>query len=271
MTKPYIRESLLKFLKNVFSKFIIITLISVFTYVLLAHYILYKFYVWNIFLIKDSIYWFLGTALVLFINSNKAYEKGFFTDILYDNLKLLIIVEFIVNFYSFSFIVEMVFIPIIFFISAFSGVNKVIHKNIILDKIFNFMLFGFGLMQLIYVIYKIVTDYKSIVNNVSLGSIILYPLLTILYLPFIYFFALYLKYNTIYSVITGGLKQRQELVKKAKRNIFFICRFNLRKLNIFHKTSVYKFFDAESLDDVINITSYFKRFWKKYKVRYLNH
>lgn len=244
------------------------SLLLITLYVLFLHYILWVSLLWNPSFIKDSIFWYFGVAITLFVNVNKVSDKSFFINILYDNLKILVLIEFIVNFYTFSFIVEMILVPFILFITVLNVGNKVTYKNLILDKLTNFFFISFALIQLFFIVYKIALEYKSLVNYESLNAFILYPVLTIMYLPFIYLFAIYLKYDTIFIVVSRGLKERSLLIKAAKKKIFFTCGLNLRKINIFHRTSVYKFFEAQNLNDVNGIVFYFKNFWKKYKVRY---
>jgi hypothetical protein len=54
---------------------------------------------WQTNLIKDTVIWSLGTAFVHLININQVTKsEDYFKTILFDNLKLILVLEFIVNF-----------------------------------------------------------------------------------------------------------------------------------------------------------------------------
>ncbi len=50
---------------------------------------------WNIELLKDSVYWFIGSGFVMLMNLNDvSKEPQFFKNIIKDNFRLIIVLEF---------------------------------------------------------------------------------------------------------------------------------------------------------------------------------
>ena len=113
LSQKSIRKSLLDVLKSLFQIKIFSVIIAAILYTGILVFILAQVGIWEWSLLKDTIYWFLCSALVLLMNTDKAnQEKGFFIKILKDNLKIILILEFILAFYTFNLLVEIVLVPI---------------------------------------------------------------------------------------------------------------------------------------------------------------
>jgi hypothetical protein len=63
-----------------------------------------------------------------------------------------------------------------------------------------------------------------------LRDLLLPPLFTIAFLPFMYLIALFLKYENVFTRI-DIVNTNSELARYTKRRILAACRFNLRKLS----------------------------------------
>lgn len=97
-------------------------------------YLLYLVDFWGFFMLKDSIYWFICSGFLILISLNKAAkEKDFFKNILRDNLKLLLILEFAVNFHQFSLVTELILLPVIAFLT-FTQVIATREKRLMIVK-----------------------------------------------------------------------------------------------------------------------------------------
>ncbi len=80
------------------------------------------------------------------------------------------------------------------------------------------------------------------------------PLLTFVFLPFVYLMALFMKYENIFVRIDIFNKDLK-LAKFAKRKVFTVYHFNLMKLNKWSKeTGILKFSSKE--DTVSSIQKY---------------
>lgn len=253
-----IRASITGIFKAFFQKKIIVIFIAMFVYVFLIIFFLYKLNIWNNYLIKDTVFWIFCSAILLLMNSNKAIQDDlYFKKILQDNLKLIIVIQFIVSFYSFSFIVELFFVPIMVFIVALGAVAGIKKESLVVKKIINFILSFIGIFLIIFVIFQIVGNYKDFTTLNNLRSFILPPLMTLSYIPFLYIFALAMTYETLFNHIDSFPKKDKSLANFAKQEIFKLCFLNLRKVNNFRKKSAIELLNLKNKNDVLTLINKF--------------
>lgn len=93
MFSKRIREGLSGVLKLLFGWTIGTILLMLLIYVSLLLIVLYKDDFWDFSLLKDPIFWFFTTALVLFFTINKAKTTSYFKDTIKENLKWAIVIE----------------------------------------------------------------------------------------------------------------------------------------------------------------------------------
>jgi hypothetical protein len=255
-----IRNSILDVLKALLQKKILAVLVVMLLYVGLVIFLFYKIQLWGVFLIKDTVFWVLGTAFVLLMNANKAtQDEHYFRKILLDNLKLILILEFIINFYTFNLWVEIILMPFLFVIVATGAVAETKKEYLPVKKVIDSILAIFGISLMVFAFYSIFSDYQNFVTTDNLRTFLLPPLLTFTFLPFVYFFALYMAYENIFVRLDIFLKNNKKLAKFAKRKIFTLCFVNLRKLNKFSNENTGEFMKLNNKNDVLNIIQQFNK------------
>lgn len=68
---------------------------------------------WTIDLLKDTIFWILFVEFPLFMKTiEKAKNNHFFINLIKENIALIIIIEFVLNFWTFSLFTEIIIVPI---------------------------------------------------------------------------------------------------------------------------------------------------------------
>jgi hypothetical protein len=186
------RPTLLSLLKILFSIKIATVLLIMLAYISLMVFAAYAAHLWDFSLLKDTIIWSVGTAGVMFFNYNKVNtEKKYFKKVLLDNVKLAVFLQFIINLYVFNLIVEIILVPVLFIVGAllaFSGTKKE-YKPI--KTMLQLLLAIYGVSLIIYAILHVVSDFTDFATLYNLKDFLLAPLLTVSFLPFIYFLALY--------------------------------------------------------------------------------
>ncbi|MCK4445749.1 MAG: hypothetical protein KAW56_01565 [Candidatus Marinimicrobia bacterium] len=187
-------------------------------------------------LLKDTIFWIFGVAFIMLMNVNKANEnEHYFKTLILDNVKLVIILEFIMNLYVFNFIVELILIPILFIVVVMNTFAETKEEYNPVKKMTDFILTIFGIWIIIHALYNILVNYQEFIQTDNLLSFCLTPFLMFAYLPFIYFMALSMIYE-VFFVRIDFLNKDKSHIKYAKRKIFVFCNFNLRKLNKFSRS-----------------------------------
>jgi hypothetical protein len=233
MTKKDIRESIFRVIKSMFAKKILISILILLIYISVIVVGLSFIDLWNSKLIKDTIYWTFGTGFILMVNSNKALnEEKYFGKILKDNIKLLVIVEFIVGLYVFGIITEFILMPIVILLSALLGYTEVYEEH---RRVKNLLLkiFGFGgLYYLVYSGYNIYQNFKGLVNYDNIRAFLFPIIMIVLILPYAYFYALYMHYESLFVRVGFFLKDNKVLCRYAKWRILLEVNFSFKKLRL---------------------------------------
>jgi hypothetical protein len=226
-------------LQAFFQKKIFIAFILMLIYVGLVLYLLSQAHLWNTDLLKDTIFWVIGTAFVLFFSLNRAVEdKGYFKKIISDNLKFILILTFLINFFTFSMVVELILLPILILVAAMSAYAEIKKEYLPVKKFTNFLLSVWGIFLVIYITIKVLKDYQNLLASDNLLAFLLPLLLTFILLPFLYGSAVYMVYENLFTKIDFliGRKNRQ-LAKLAKHKIFMVFTLNLQRLARFSRNS----------------------------------
>ncbi len=170
-----------------------------------------------------------------------------------NNLKLVVILEFITNLYAFGFVTELILMPILVFtvgIGVYSESKEEYHQ---VTKIMNFILIVYGICVLAFSIYHVLIDFDKVVTIENLKKFLLAPVLTTTYLPFIYLIALYAAYESFYVRIKLDLKGNKDLVRFVKWRIFFICNLSLKRIKLVsEKLEIYYIKDKNDLKVKLN-------------------
>jgi len=248
-----LRNSIAGLLRAFFQKKILAAFMMMIFYVGLTVYLFFRIHLWDTLLLKDTIFWIVGTAFILFLNLNKtAEDKDYFKKILFDNLKLILIFTFLINFYTFPLIAELLSLPIIVLIvamSAYAGTKK---EYLPAKKFVDFLLSAWGVFLAIYVIARIFGSYQTLLMTDNLLAFLLPILLTSAIVPFLYGFAVYMAYESLFNRIDFLIgKNNKQLASFGKRKILKTFMLNLKKLNKFSKNSGVQLLKINNEEDLI--------------------
>ncbi|MFN8434646.1 MAG: hypothetical protein U0V18_11530 [Anaerolineales bacterium] len=252
LTNKHFRQVLLVILKFFSSLQILIPLAFMGAYIWGMIYLFSEVRLWNISNLKDTIVWILGSAFVMFVNVNDVKDNKYFTKILNDNLKAILIVEFIVNAYTFGFWSEFILIPCIVVLSLSLSVAERDKKYGILKDFLQKLMSFIGLVFVVYSFYKAFTNLSDFATVGHLTEFLLPPVFTIAFLPFMYIASLYAIYQ--YTFIRLSIfKNEKKLIRYAKLRIFTRFHFNHAKLRKWsERVGALKFSNKEDIEDLLN-------------------
>ncbi len=197
---------------------------------------LYKINFWKINLLKETFYWIFGVALILFFNLNEIEKKeNYFKGIIKDNLKLLILVEFISNLKSFNLVIELISVIIVIFFSLISAftVNDLTKTRE--NKFSQIILTIYGFAALSFSVIEIIQNFDEFATIYNIKSLLLSPIITILFVPFMYLLGLYMVYELFFTRIKRIHRDNKELSRFVVRQILWKCNFSLKKVKIMSK------------------------------------
>ena len=171
------------------------------------------------------------SGLILFVNINQIEDANYFKRIILDNVKAFVVIEYLINFYTFSLILELILLPLFTFLIALQCyANNSLEPTKINIKVRTFLdiiLSILGISILGFTIYKIITEYNVLLTIESLKSFLLPLLLTIFTLPYFYFLALYAEYESTFIIINQFFRGKdRKVICLLKWRILFLA--NLR-------------------------------------------
>lgn len=208
-------------------KFVIFYIVFL-SYFGLVIYGLFTIGFWDTSLLKDTIFWILFVELPLFAKTiEKAKDNHFFKQLIKENIALIVIVNFLLNFWPFGLITEIIIVPIIIIISISSALaaRKIEHRQA--KHFFDWIITIFVVVVIIYTVQHIVQKPNEIMNDIALKEFLLPSLLLILNLPIVYGLALYKTYEQIFIRVKGNKIEKP----KIKRRIFFFAGIYLSKIS----------------------------------------
>ena len=214
--KSEIRNSVLNSLKIFFNWKIQLSIFSLIIYSSIIISLLYSIKFWTFDFLKDSIMWFCFTGIVLSFDAlTKSKDEDLFKKIIFNNIKVLIILEFIINTYTFSLIGEIIFLPIITFIAMIEVFLKFDKKYLSIEKLTRYIQITIGIIILTLSITKIITDFNNFGNLNTLRSFLLPPFLSISILPFIYLMFIISNYEQLFLKLNFCKTKNKKLINYA--------------------------------------------------------
>lgn len=226
-----IRPSFIRVIRAFFVKQLFVAFIVLILYTLGIIYIFHEIGLWDYTLTKDTCFWLFFSGLILFVNIKQIEDANYFKRIILDNVKAFVVIEYLINFYTFSLILELILLPLFTFLIALQCyANNSLEPTKINIKVRTFLdiiLSILGISILGFTIYKIITEYNVLLTIESLKSFLLPLLLTIFTLPYFYFLALYAEYESTFIIINQFFRGKdRKVICSLKWRILFLA--NLR-------------------------------------------
>lgn len=201
---------------------------------------------WNLNLVTSTIFWFFGSAFVLFINTpNSAVEHHFFRNNLVKVVKLSVFLGFFMNLFVLNLPAELVLQIALFFLIALSVVagSKTEFNQV---KKFADALVGFTIIGLAaYEVVEMVNQWHAL-NGSGLVKQFFLPLwLTLGLLPFIYLVGVCSEYGLAF------LRTEWTTGRRWGRRFALVTSFGLQshKLHSFIGDSAYRVSNTSSFTD----------------------
>lgn len=254
LSQKNIRESFVQLFVSVFQIKIIWSITAAILYTSILVFILEKLGVWSIFVLKDTIYWFIGIGLVLLVNSNSVNEEDwYFKKILKNNFKMILVLEFILNFYTFSLYIELLLFPVMTFLVLMYEFSNTEGKYVLVQKIFGFILSLIGIILIIITLENLFNNFNGFIAYSTFTKFILPIVLTIWFMPFMYFLALIMSYEVLFMRLNFFIKGDNYLLTSSKWEIIRFCHINLFKLNEFKRVNNKALIYLQKKEDIVKL------------------
>ena len=246
--------SIKELIQTLLVKAIVIPFSLLFFYVLISIWLLNVAGLWEQNQVKNTIFWFFTVAIVSFFRSpHIADDPYYFRNAIKDNLKIIVLLEFIFTSYTFSLIVELVFVPLMTFTVVMLEYSKNKKMFELVEKITSRFLELVGGVIIIFTLYKLIMDFSEFAKEETFFDFITPVLLSLLLLPYIYVLHVYLSYEKAFFRLRYVLKNK-DVISYAKKVSIIKFRLNLDQLKwwidtLYHQDIVSKY----GIDKSINV------------------
>jgi hypothetical protein len=166
---------------------------SVLVYTVILVYAARALDLWHTDALKATIYWFLGTAVVVTgqaLTDGARNTSAFLRTVLKRLVAVTLITEFIVNVYALPLFIEIVCVFILF---AFAGMQALVEHDPSqpqsLRTFIEVVLAAVGFLYLGYFVFRALTDLDAFFSRQNAEDFLVGPALTVMLVPFLLFWA----------------------------------------------------------------------------------
>lgn len=185
---------------------------------------------WHPSSLKETLYWFVGGALVFVGGATHAVgESAYFKRTIRRAVKLTIVIEFVVGFYVLPFVAELLLVPVIALLVGMSVVSERDSKLDPARRVVNGALVAVGLAVFAYAAVSAVGDLDGLFTFESAEDLLVAPALTIALVPFLYLVGVLSAYEQVFMRIDFFIEDGH-LAQRTRWAIVRACRLSLRRL-----------------------------------------
>ncbi|WP_407480864.1 hypothetical protein [Elizabethkingia meningoseptica] len=220
---------------------------------------LWKFNFWNISLLKDTIIWFLFSALAVFFSLIKVRDISYFGRLIKSSISFTVIIEFFVNLYTFNLLTELIIFPCLAFLGMLSAYSEISaetskeHKKV--SSCLNQFLGIIGFIYIMFALYKTILEFKT-VSWVDISKQFVLPIiLTVSSIPYFWLLALYMKYENMFVASNVIFKDKGKIERlKIKIYTLYYSHFSFKRIH-----RIWKKIGFLTYDEGIDYRKYIKQ------------
>ncbi len=247
-----IRNSFFQVIKAFFAWKLAISYLIMFAYITLIVLTLDAIGIWRMAHLSITILWVVCVAFIMLFQFSKANDPNFLKEAFKGNIIGLIVLEFLINLYVFDLWFELILVPVFVLIGGMIAIAETDEKYKMVKKLLDFIMSLIGLTFIGYASYKVVTDFKHFATLEHFETFYLPIVLSITFLPFVYFTALYAGYETLFIRLQFFVKDAAVL-RYAKKKTIFAFNLNLWELNKWseHINTSWRFKAKNEVDEAV--------------------
>jgi hypothetical protein len=206
---------------------------------------------WELGMLKDTVLWlcFAAFAMVMRFMTSRDNER-ILRQVFVDNVKVVILIEFLIGTYVMSLPAELVFVPLVTFLVMLDAFARCDDKYAPVVKLTGLLLAVIGCAILGFAVSRAIGDWRDLGTMNTVRSIVFPPLMCLVFAPFIYVVVVIATYESIFIRLTLGRDKTADVVRYAKRRILLHYGLSLRRLRDFAKRPPFEIMQIQTTDDV---------------------
>ncbi len=215
--------------------------------------------IWKWIYLKDILIWVIFAGIPLcFKSTTTNLSAGYFRNIVFDQFKFVVFVEFIINSFTFSLITELFLVLFAAFITILDAIAGTKEEYKRIKALTSSILVIIGLLIFSFAIKEIIASFSSIVMIDMLVSFMIPIVYLFLFIPVAYLFAIYARYESLFV----NMSFKEPAIKKTRRRhrweVFKACRFSYKKIDLFNKSYMVRMYVSMSDDSFRSLIANFK-------------
>lgn len=207
-----IRESFHGLIKAFFHKKIITPIAFMFIYSLGVVYMLNTIGLWENHQIKNFIYWLVVVGILTHFKKDTYDVKT----VIKETLSLIVIFQFILNFYTFNIFLELVLIFLTIILSVVKVVSEKQENKEIINKFVDTVFVIFGLIIIGLSINQYISNFDEFANSKTMYDFFVPTILSVMIIPYFYLFFMVVRYENGFIALNYALKDDLKLLRYAK-------------------------------------------------------
>lgn len=254
-----VRKSLFEFIKTLFSKPLRMIIVLMILYFLLVALCFIKFCAWKGIYFKDAILWLLFNCVFFVLNVlDKSSNEKYIRNYLRSNFGIFVCISYLVDSFTFSFLFELVMIPLIVLLTCVECIfnndskNEGAHIFIIMLEAFLFIVF------IVCTLIIGLHEHFKLLNVDTLIEFLIPLAYKISFIPSVFVLDIYSVYDRIFFRLSIKDTQNKDLLSKHKFEIMKICQFSKKRLKLFEKDYLFHFYNTISETEIDKIFNDFK-------------
>lgn len=229
-------RAVIALLKTVFKPIIIVPVLCLLGYAAFLVYGLQYMPFWDWVLLKDVVIWVLFVATPICFKAGTRKIKEYpFRRMVIDNFLWSAILEFFVGAFTFSFLAEMIVLPVFTFIAILKDYDRENPKYVQYQKVFDGLAMVAGLLLLFFTAKEALTTITKDGASSLLMSFSIPAIFSVAFLPVVYALAVTAKYHDLFVRLYIRNHMRKDGLNRKKRSVFLACGLSYRKLQRFEK------------------------------------
>lgn len=252
------RDAFLPVIKAAFKIKLVVPFLIVLMYAGLFVFVCDKYVsIWDWVYLKDIIIWILFAGVPICFNAvSSKLEEHYFKNIIVDNLKFAALVEFFTGTFTFHIVIELLLQPVlfIFLLLQVTTKNESTKVKTFIDKIVTVI----GFVIIILTVRSAILSIGDMEFVDIAVSFMLPIVLSFLYLPIAYCFAVYSKYEILFLRMSFKEPQEKNIKFEHRLKAFWICKLSYAKVCKFLNHYVKRMYVNMENSEFENILNEFK-------------
>lgn len=235
-------KKLIALLKTIFKAIFIVPILCLLGYAAVLVYGLHFLPFWEWILLKDVILWVLFVATPICFRAGTRKNKDYpFKKMIADNFLGSAILEFFIGAFTFSFIAEIIILPIFTVITILKDYDSKNPKYKPYQKFYDCIATVAGLILIVFTIKEAVTTITTDGTISLLVSFFIPVIFSVAFFPVVYILAVTAKYNDLFVRLYIRNNFSKDGLNRKKKSVFCVCGVSYKKIQKFEQAYYHQY------------------------------